>query len=607
MGDGNGRAFITKRFIGFVGEFAQCVGSSGLAIAAILILLSAATEGMGLALLVPLIDQLGDSGQAKGISWAVRQLLVTVGLPVSLSTLLAIFIGLLVLRAVVVAGRDTNLERLRLDFINNLRRRTYRAIASADWSFLLRQRLSDFLEVLTSQIGRIGTGSFYFLRLPSMIVLGTVQVAVAFVLSPALTVGVLCWGGVLLVILQRCAGSQYRDGLKFAEARRKTFAEISDFLNALKLAKSYKAEPRHIVRFEMAMERESAESMALTRNMATMRLAIQVAGAATLGAFAYFAAAIGQVGPGDLIVMVVVFSRLVPLISELQQGWHGIEHMLPAFDRVIELRKLCAAAVEPECQVSGRVDLRHEIALSGVQFSYKKDFGIGTLEALDLVIPAGSTTAIVGPTGAGKSTIADVLLGLLTPDAGAVLIDGAPLTGGLLARWRRSVGYVPQDNFLFNDTIRANLLWACPEAGGEDIHQALSLAAADRFVAELPDGLETVVGERGLRLSGGERQRLALARALLRRPSLLLLDEATSALDAETEHAVQTAIDRLRGSMTVVLIAHRLSTVRGADRIVVIDRGKLIQMGSWDALIKDPSGAFVGLLGAQPESWAIVS
>jgi ATP-binding cassette subfamily C protein len=564
----------------------------------VLILLSAATEGIGLALLVPLVEHFDDSGQVMGgIGFAVRQALGTIGLPVSLSALLAIFVGLIVLRAILVAGRDIMLARLRLDFINKLRRRIYKAVADASWSFLMRQRLSDFLEVLTSQIGRINTGSFFFLRLPAMIVLAAVQVGVAFILSPLLTVGVLCWGGLLLALLQRRHGSRYREGLKSAEAHRKTFAEMSDFLHALKLAKSYNAESRHVAAFEAAMERENIQSMALDRSTTATRLAIQIGAAATLGAFVYLGATIGQVGPAGLLVMVVIFSRLAPLISEFQQGWQGVEHMLPAFDRVIEMWRLCTAAAEPMSRVSGRVDVRHEIALSRVGFSYNKKCGPGTLEALDLVIPAGSTIAIVGPTGAGKSTLADLLLGLLTPDTGTVLIDGVPLTGALLARWRRSVGYVPQDNFLFNDTIRANLLWAYPEAREQDIHQALSVAAADRFVAELPEGLETVLGERGLRLSGGERQRLGLARALLCRPTVLILDEATSALDNETERAVQAAIDRLHGSMTIVLIAHRLSTVRDADHILVLDRGRLVQAGPWDALTKDPGGAFAALLG----------
>jgi ATP-binding cassette subfamily C protein len=328
-----------------------------------------------------------------------------------------------------------------------------------------------------------------------------------------------------------------------------------------------------------------------------MRMVIEISAAVTLGAFVYFAVTFGHLEPAGLLVMVVIFSRLAPLISQFQQGWQSLVHMLPVFDRIVELQNLCAAAAESLSHATGRVSLQHELRLSCVGFRYNKERGPGTLEELDLVIPAGSTIAIVGRTGAGKSTLADLLLGLLTPDNGTLLVDGIPLDEALLARWRRSVGYVPQDNFLFNDTIRANLLWAYPEAREDDFREALSIAAAEGFIAKLPDGLDTVVGERGLRLSGGERQRLGLARALLCRPTLLILDEATSALDNETEQAVQAAIDRLRGRMTIVMIAHRLSTIRGADRIIVLDHGRLIQAGTWDSLTHDRHGTFAALLG----------
>jgi len=263
------------------------------------------------------------------------------------------------------------------------------------------------------------------------------------------------------------------------------------------------------------------------------------------------------------------------------------------------LRERCAAAAEGHRDATGRIAVKREIRFAHVGFRYDKTAGASTIEALDLVIPTGSTVAIVGRTGAGKSTLADLLLGLVSPDIGAVEIDGVPLMGAILGPWRRSVGYVPQDNFFFHDTIRANLLWACPEATQADMERALAVAAADEFVAALPQGLDTVIGERGIRLSGGERQRIGLARALLGRPTLLLLDEATSALDYQTERAVQAAIERLHGSMTIAIIAHRLSTIRHADRIFVLDRGRLVQQGSWESLAQDRAGHFAELLGSE--------
>ena len=593
-----GPAIVARGLIVFVREFVRCVGRGELAAAIFLVSLAATTEGIGLALLVPLVEALGDRGGTMGrLGEAVRHALGAIGLPISLPTLLAIFIGLIVLRTVVLTARDIVLARLRLDFVGALRRRVYKAIADASWSFLMRQRLAEFLEALTSQIERISGGTYFFLQLPAMIVLAAVQVAVAVTLSPLLTIGVLCWSVLLLILLQRRYGSRYREGVELDDAHRATFIEISDFLHALKLAKSHSAESRHVAAFELALERQTTQTMAFSRSAATMRMVIQISAAVTLGAFVYFAVTFGQVDVAGLLVMVVIFSRLAPVISQFQQGWQSLVHMLPVFTRIIELRNLCAAAAKSLSPASGRVSVQQEIRLSGVGFRYDKERGPAAIEALDLVISAGSTIAIVGRTGAGKSTLADLLLGLLSPDDGTVLVDGIPLDGALLGRWRRSVGYVPQDNFLFNDTIRANLLWAYPEAREDDFREALSIAAADGFIAKLPEGLDTVVGERGLRLSGGERQRLGLARALLCRPTLLILDEATSALDNETERLVQAAIERLRGRVTILIIAHRLSTVRGADRIIVLDHGRIIQAGTWDTLVQDRHGPFAALLG----------
>ena len=589
---------IARTLIVFVREFARCVGAGELAAAMVLVLLAAMTEGVGLVLLVPIIEVLRDRGGTMGrLGEAVQHALGAIGLPVSLPILLAIFIGLIVLRTVVVTVRDIALARLRLDFVDALRRQIYKAIADASWSFLMRQRLAGFLQALTSQVDRIGGGTYFFLQLPAMIVLAVVQVAIAIALSPLLTIGMLCWGVLLLILLQWRYGNRYQEGIELDHADRATFVEISDFLHALKLAKSHSAESRHVAAFELALERQTSWTMALDRSAAVMRMAIQISAAVTLGVFVYSAVTFGQADLAGLLVMVIIFSRLAPLISQFQQGWQSLGQMLPVFARIIELRNLCAAAAKSLPPASGRASLQQEIRLSGVSFRYDSKRGPAAAEALDLVIPAGSTIAIVGRTGAGKSTLADLLLGLLSPDEGTLLIDGIPLAGELLGRWRRSVGYVPQDNFLFNDTIRANLLWAYPEAREHDFSEALSIAAADGFIAKLPQGLDTVIGERGLRLSGGERQRLGLARALLCRPTLLILDEATSALDNETERAVQVAIDRLRGRMTIVLIAHRLSTVRGADRIVVLDQGQLVQTGTWDSLVQDRQGLFATLLG----------
>jgi ATP-binding cassette subfamily C protein len=172
----------------------------------------------------------------------------------------------------------------------------------------------------------------------------------------------------------------------------------------------------------------------------------------------------------------------------------------------------------------------------------------------------------VGPSGAGKTTVADLVAGLIFPDRGRVTVDGKELTPARIGRWRERIGYVGQEPFLFHDTVRANLLWAAPGASEDDLREALRAAAAWGFVARLPHGLDTVVGDRGVRLSGGERQRLALARALLRRPDLLILDEATSNIDAGNERRIGAAVRRLRGSLAILVITHRSPAIWGVER-----------------------------------------
>ncbi len=214
-----------------------------------------------------------------------------------------------------------------------------------------------------------------------------------------------------------------------------------------------------------------------------------------------------------------------------------------------------------------------------VHFAYpgRGEGGAEALRGVSLEIPTGSITALAGGSGAGKTTLSDLVGGLLVPSAGEVRVGGVQLTPDRLVGWRRSVALVPQEPFLFHDTIEANLRWARPDVTEDELWEALRVAAAAEFTRRLPAGLRTVVGDRGMRLSGGERQRLALARALLRAPELLILDEATSSLDAANRDAIWAAVGSLRGRTTVLMISHEDATLEHADRVVVLDAGKVLR------------------------------
>jgi ATP-binding cassette subfamily C protein len=301
-----------------------------------------------------------------------------------------------------------------------------------------------------------------------------------------------------------------------------------------------------------------------------------------------------RLAPASLLLLVFLFVRVMPRVTGVQLGGHLIRQLLPAFDSVQRLEQRLSAHADPASRAEARLAFAREIHIENVSSRYEAAARF-VLDGVDLRISAGTTTAIVGPSGAGKSTVADVLLGLIRPDTGRVVVDGVTLDAEHMSAWRAQVAYVTQDAVLFHDTVRANLLWARPGSTDQDIARALELAAADDFVGRLPQGIDTVIGDRGVTLSGGERQRLALARALLRQPALLVLDEPTSAIDAENERQIWDAIERLRGTMTVLVISHQMSNVRRADTIYVMEAGKVVERGTWDALVERSNSRFRSL------------
>jgi ATP-binding cassette subfamily C protein len=271
----------------------------------------------------------------------------------------------------------------------------------------------------------------------------------------------------------------------------------------------------------------------------------------------------------------------------------------------MDLQDECLAAKEihdREVEEIKPMVIEKGIDCQGVFFRYNPEQPDFALQNINIQIPVNQMTAIVGRSGAGKSTLIDLLMGMNQPEKGAVLIDGNQLGSENLLSLRHSVSYVPQDPFLFSATIRENLLIIDQNATVEEIWEALEFSAAADFVRKLPLELDTLIGDRGIKLSGGERQRLVLARAILRKPSILVLDEATSALDTENEAKIQGAIETLKGTMTIIIIAHRLSTIRHADQVVVMDQGKIIQLGGFNQLVVEKKGMFSHLLSNQMES-----
>jgi ATP-binding cassette subfamily B protein len=298
----------------------------------------------------------------------------------------------------------------------------------------------------------------------------------------------------------------------------------------------------------------------------------------------------GTLEVGVFSVLVYMTQRLLWPLTRLGETFDLYQRAMASTRRILDL-----LAVEPTIVDGTRVlpsSLRGEVRFDGVRFRYGPEVGRGparhVLDGFDLVVPAGETHAIVGSTGAGKSTVVKLLLRLYDAQAGRVTLDGVRIDAVPLIELRRAVGYVGQDVFLFQGTVRENLAYGRPDAGDAELERAARLAEAHEFICELPQGYDTVVGERGQKLSGGQRQRLSIARAILKDPPVLVLDEATSAVDNETEAAIQRSLELVGRDRTVVVIAHRLSTVRHADRIHVLEAGRVVESGTHDELVAAP-------------------
>lgn len=574
--------------------------SKNVTLALALMVFTSLTEGISLLLLVPLLQLVGldvQQGSLGQIADFVASIFNSIGITPTLAVVLLIYVFIISLNAFIYKLQTTETSKIQYEFAANLRKRLFKRITGSNWIFFTRSRSSDFAHALTNEIERISTGTGQFLTLVASLLALTVYIIFALKLSGLITGLVFLVGIILLLLLKKRTQSAGSSGEKITSVTKNMYSAAIQHLDGMKTVKSFNMEEKNVQEFSDVADEVSGSYMNAIKNYADVKLLFDIGSVAILSLIVFILISFINISTAELLILLFLFVRMIPRFSIIQRSYQYFINMLPAFASVMNLEEECKKATENQNDLEN-IQFSEEIKFKDVSFYYDKEKGSFGIEGLNLDIGAGKTTAIVGLSGAGKSTVCDLVMGLIKPDKGQILIDGS-LRPENAPSWRNQIGYVAQDTFLFNDTVRNNLLFADPKASDEEILNALKLASAHEFVLKLPGRLDTLIGDRGVLLSGGEKQRLALARALLRKPSLLILDEATSNLDSKNEKKILDSIEKLHGDMTILMIAHRLSTIHSADIIYLIENGRLIEYGKWNELISLENGKFKAIFDAQ--------
>jgi ATP-binding cassette subfamily C protein len=461
------------------------------------------------------------------------------------------------------------LARLQGDFAEHERNRIMRTLAAAPWSRIAALSHARVTSLISVEVNRIGSSAQFLIQGSVAIMMLVVQGALAFALAPGLAltiVAIFVLGGGAVLLAQ----GQIRDiGSGLVEANHKMMGSATGFLGGLKAATAQNAQAGFVEEFAVIQRSVRTRQIDFMRRQARGRRLFGI-GSALMGAIVVLTGYMAATPPAILITLVLIFARMSGPALVIQMAVQNFFFGLPAFEAIrkleADLSANAAPVPTPIAPSAGAIELQ------GVSFLHP---GGGGLHPATLTIEPGGFVGVSGPSGAGKTTLIELLTTLQEPQTGRMLIGGEPLDAARQAGWRESLAYVPQEGFLFNDTVRRNLIWGTSSVDDTRLWEALRLAGAEEIVARLPEGLDSLVGERGNALSGGERQRLAIARALLRDPRLLVLDEAANAIDAAGEAALLERLAALDPRPTIVMISHRAESLVRCDRVITIELGRL--------------------------------
>lgn len=557
----------TERTFGFLLHFAKAYPGRTLA-AVLLLVLAGLAEGVGLVTLLPLLNI-----AVRGASGAhAKHTVLGIALPSSVAALLGIIVVALLLKS---AFRWLAMKQVGYTLAHvgkDLRVQLLRALMNARWIYYSGQPSGLFANAVSTEAYRAATAYKHSCAAIANVMQVLVYGLVIVTISWRAAVFAIVVGALAALALGRFIRLSRRAGQEQTAVTKSLVAGLADALQGVKPIKAMAGEAQFLTILEEEAEAlERAEQRQVVAQESLMSFHEPII-ALMLALGIYGALHWGSLNVSSLLVIAFLFYRLTGRFQEVQREYQAATIGESFFWSLYALLTEAEGQQEHDSGTQSISVLRDCVALDHVSFSYDET---PILRDVSLTIPVGTFAAIVGPSGAGKTTIVDLIVGLHVPAAGAVLLDGRPLTDLQLRSWRRMVGYVPQETLLLHDTVYTNVALANVDSTRDEVAAALKAAGAWDFVSRLEHGMDTVIGERGLKLSGGQRQRIAIARALVRQPALLILDEATTALDPETEAAICDTLRKLAGRVTIVAVSHQSAIRKVADMVYEFRDGRL--------------------------------
>lgn len=559
----------------------------------VLVLLTALvgfTEGVGTALLFPLLTSIGVVGSSSD-NVAVELLNGIEGVTGPLSEpshILAILACVLIGQGLLFILQSWWIASLQRHYTAHWQVKLFSACIRAEWEFLVSRKSGDLVNTIITETGRLAAAFTTLAQLLTGILVAIIYCGLAFAVSWHSTLALLILAALLALMVSRFLRTSHRIGSSIGQENARLQVAAAEFLGGAKLIKAVVAESRAIATVESVVKRIERIQRLASFVPSLVRGLFESLGLLGFAALLVYGTQAMSLAPANILVVLALFARLFPRLTTMQTHLHNLATFAPAIHQV----KALAAEAERVSETSNATDNTDPLVpnLPTVLSIDRLSAGYGTRKVLDdvtLDIPLPGFTGIVGESGSGKTTLLNCLLRLVPARSGQIKLQGRAVHQVSLSSWRRTIGFVPQETILFHASIRDNLLIACPNASQQELEYAARRAHADGFIQALPQGYDTIIGDQGGMLSGGQRQRLGIARALLSRPAILLMDEPTSALDAETEAEIMSTLNELRHDIGIILIAHRLATIRDADRIVVLSDGRVVQQGTWRDLLEN--------------------